>query len=106
MSESITWSDGLPSAYVARLDEGDPAHGRPRRSLGVRAWRFARWFLLTGIVLAVALTAASFGYNLSSNGPLRRPSGLPPPPVAVPGGTGQGSLRPGKSPRHCARSPR
>jgi pimeloyl-ACP methyl ester carboxylesterase len=76
MSESMTWSDGLPSGFVARLDAGDPAHGRPRRSLGVRVWRFARWFLLTGIVLAVALTAASFGYNLSSNGPVRRPSGL------------------------------
>jgi pimeloyl-ACP methyl ester carboxylesterase len=39
-------------------------------------WRFARWFLLTGIVLVVALTAASFGYNLSTNGPAPRPSGL------------------------------
>ena len=42
----------------------------------MRVWRFVRWFLLMGIVLAVALTAASFGYNLSSNGPVPRPAGL------------------------------
>jgi pimeloyl-ACP methyl ester carboxylesterase len=39
-------------------------------------WRFARWLLLTGLVLMVALTAASFGYNFSTNGPVPRPSGL------------------------------
>src|ERR1700730_17293767 len=76
MSESMTWSGGLPSVFVSELAEGDPARGRPRRRWRVRAWRFARWFLLTGIVLAVALTAASFGYNLSTNGPVPRPSGL------------------------------
>jgi pimeloyl-ACP methyl ester carboxylesterase len=31
---------------------------------------------LTGVVLVVALTAASFGYNFSTNGPVPRPSGL------------------------------
>src|SRR5580692_10196980 len=76
MSESMTWSDGLPSVFAGELAEGGPARGRPRRRWRVRAWRFARWFLLTGIVLAVALTAASFGYNLSTNGPVPRPSGL------------------------------
>ena len=76
MSESVTWSDGLPSVFVERLDEGDPARGRYRRSWLVRAWRFARWFLLTGLMLVVALTAASFGYNFSTNGPVRRPAGL------------------------------
>jgi pimeloyl-ACP methyl ester carboxylesterase len=76
MSESMRWSDGLPSVFVGELAEGDPARGRPRRRWRVRAWRCARWFLLTGIVLAVALTAASFGYNLSTNGPVPRPSGL------------------------------
>lgn len=72
----MTWSGGLPSVFVSRLDNGDPAHGRPRRSWRVRVWRFARWFLLMAIVLVVALTAASFGYNLSTNGPVPRPSGL------------------------------
>jgi pimeloyl-ACP methyl ester carboxylesterase len=76
MSESMTWSDGLPSVFVDRLDEGDPPRRRHRRSWLVRVWRFARWFLLTGVVLAVALTAASFGYNLSTNGPVPRPAGL------------------------------
>ena len=72
----MTWSDGLPSVFVDRLDEGDPPRRRHRRSWLVRVWRFARWFLLTGVVLAVALTAASFGYNLSTNGPVPRPAGL------------------------------
>jgi pimeloyl-ACP methyl ester carboxylesterase len=76
MSEQMTWSGGLPSVFVSRLDNGDPAHGRPRRSWRARVWRCVRWFLLVGIVLVVALTAASFGYNLSTNGPVPRPSGL------------------------------
>jgi len=81
MSEPPTWSDGLPSVFVRRQDadqpgDDDPAHGRARRSWGARVWRFTRWFLLTGIVLVVALTAASFGYNFSTNGPVSRPSGL------------------------------
>jgi pimeloyl-ACP methyl ester carboxylesterase len=76
MSESMTWSDGLPSVFVDGLDEGDPARGRYRRRWLVRVWRFARWFLLTGLVLVVALTAASFGYNFSTNGPVPRPAGL------------------------------
>jgi pimeloyl-ACP methyl ester carboxylesterase len=76
MSESMTWFEGLPSVFADGLDEGDPARGGYRRSWLVRVWRFVRWFLLTGLVLAVALTAASFGYNLSTNGPVRRPAGL------------------------------
>ena len=73
----MTWTDGLPSVFVGELTRtATPARGRPRRRWRARAWRFARWFLLTGIVLAVALTAASFGYNLSTNGPVPRPSGL------------------------------
>jgi hypothetical protein len=75
MSESMTWFDGLPSVFVDQLDEGDPARGRYRRSWLVRVWRFVRWFLLTGVVLMVALTAASFGYNVSTDGPVRRPAG-------------------------------
>lgn len=42
----------------------------------MRVWRFLRWFLLTVIVLAVALTAASFGYDFATNGPVPRPHGL------------------------------
>jgi pimeloyl-ACP methyl ester carboxylesterase len=76
MSDSMTWTNGLPSVFAGERGDGDPARGRPRRRWRVRLWRFARWFLLTGIVLAVALTAASFGYNLSANGPVPRPSGL------------------------------
>jgi triacylglycerol esterase/lipase EstA (alpha/beta hydrolase family) len=76
MSDSMTWTNGLPSVFAGERGDGEPARGRPRRRWRVRLWRFARWFLLTGIVLAVALTAASFGYNLSTNGPVPRPSGL------------------------------
>jgi pimeloyl-ACP methyl ester carboxylesterase len=80
MSEPPAWSDGLPSVFMSRhgADQpgDDPARGRPRRGWGVRVWRFVRWLLLTGIVLVVALTAASFGYNFSTNGPVSRPSGL------------------------------
>jgi pimeloyl-ACP methyl ester carboxylesterase len=39
-------------------------------------WRVARWFLLTGVVLVLALTAASFGYNFSTDGTAPRPAGL------------------------------
>jgi pimeloyl-ACP methyl ester carboxylesterase len=42
----------------------------------MRACRAARWLLLTGAVLVVALTAASFGYNFSTSSPAPRPSGL------------------------------
>ena len=69
MSESTTWSHGLPSVIA---EGGLP----PRRRWRVRLWRFTRWFLLTGIVLVVALTAASLGYNFSTNGPTPRPHGL------------------------------
>jgi len=47
--------------------------GRPRRG---RVWRFTRWVLLTLFVGAIAATAASFGYNQSTNGPVLRPSRL------------------------------
>src|ERR1700761_3309933 len=74
MSESMTtWSDGLPSVFVSSPDGGASA---PRRRWWARVWRFVRWFPMIAIVLAVALTAASFGYNVSTNGPVPRPRGL------------------------------
>jgi hypothetical protein len=80
MSEPPTWTDGLPSIFVSRQGAeqpgGDDSAGRRRRRWGVRLWRFTRWFMLTGIVLAVALTAARFGYNFSTDGPAARPPGL------------------------------
>lgn len=48
--------------------------GRPRRH--GRLWRFARWVLLTGVMLAVALTVASFGFNMVTAGRAPRPAGL------------------------------
>jgi len=61
----------LSSAFASGQD-GIPV----KRSWRLRAWRVARWFLLIGVVLVVALTAASFGYNFSTNSPAPRPSGL------------------------------
>ena len=52
----------------------DDAPARPR--LRVRLWRIARWFLLVVVVLGVAVTAASFGYNAATDGPAARPAGL------------------------------
>jgi pimeloyl-ACP methyl ester carboxylesterase len=39
-------------------------------------WRFGRWLLLTALVAAAAGTAASYGYNLATDGPVPRPAGL------------------------------
>jgi pimeloyl-ACP methyl ester carboxylesterase len=63
---------GRLSPAFARRPDGTPV----KRSLRLRAWRVARWFLLIGVVLVVALTAASFGYNFSTDEPAPRPSGL------------------------------
>ncbi len=52
-----------------------PSPGQARTWRG-RARRFARRVLLTLIVIAVAVTAASLGYNQSTDGPAPRPSGL------------------------------
>ena len=41
-----------------------------------RLRRLVRWGLVTVAALAVAVTAASFGYNLATDGPAPRPSGL------------------------------
>ena len=71
-----------PRPETARLSlafvkpDPDPADEPVRRGWRRRAWRVTRWFLLIGVVLMVAVTAASFGYNFSTNGPAPRPSGL------------------------------
>jgi pimeloyl-ACP methyl ester carboxylesterase len=49
---------------------------RPGRGRRGRVWRTVRWFLLTGLLLIVALTLASAGFNLVSNGTAPRPPGL------------------------------
>lgn len=54
------------------LPGGEQGGARPRE----RAWRAARWFLLPAAALAVAVTAASFGYNAATSGPAPRPPGL------------------------------
>src|SRR5580700_5058731 len=41
-----------------------------------RVRRLLRWGVGTVAALAVAVTAASFGYNLATDGPAPRPSGL------------------------------
>jgi pimeloyl-ACP methyl ester carboxylesterase len=73
MSKPKPPSARLSLAFVKpdRADD-DPV----RRSWRARVWRVARWFLFIGVVLVVALTAASFGYNFSTNDPAPRPSGL------------------------------
>ena len=49
----------------------DPGSGPPRRLA-----RWARRVALTVVVLVVAVTAASFGYNLATDAPASRPPGL------------------------------
>jgi pimeloyl-ACP methyl ester carboxylesterase len=57
-------------------DDDDDARGQARRGWRERVWPVARWLLLTAVVLLVAGTVASFGYNFATNGPVARPSGL------------------------------
>lgn len=49
--------------------------GQPRRR-GRRGWRLARRAAITVVTMAVAVTAASFCYNLATDGPAPKPSGL------------------------------
>jgi pimeloyl-ACP methyl ester carboxylesterase len=66
MSEPMSADSLLP---LAADDHAEPASRR-------RRWRFGRWVLLICVMLAVALTAASYGYNFATNGPVPRPPGL------------------------------
>ena len=77
MSDPPDRAGHLMSAF-ANWHGGDQpgAGGTPPRPRRGRVWRFTRWVLLTLFVLAFAVTAASFGYNQSTNGPVSRPSGL------------------------------
>jgi pimeloyl-ACP methyl ester carboxylesterase len=73
MSKPKPPSARLSLAFV----KPDQADGDPvRRGWRSRVWRVVRWFLLIGTVLVVAVTAASFGYNLSTDDQARRPAGL------------------------------
>ncbi len=49
---------------------------RGRFLSGTRSKRVARRVLLAGAAVVAAVTAASFGYNLATDGPAPRPSGL------------------------------
>jgi len=70
MSGFGNWRDG-----DQRTDAG-PRRGRPKRGWRSRVWRFGRWLVLAVLVAGAAGTAASFGYNLSTDGPVPRPAGL------------------------------
>jgi pimeloyl-ACP methyl ester carboxylesterase len=70
MSGFKNWHDADQRA------DADRPRARPRRSRRGRAWRFGRWLLLTVLMVSAAGTAASFGYNLATNGPAARPAGL------------------------------
>ena len=81
MSEPQEQAGHLLSGFRNWHDAGEGAgadrpHGRPRRGLRGRAWRFARWLLLAAFAVGAAGTAASFGYNLATDGPAPRPAGL------------------------------
>jgi hypothetical protein len=67
------WHDADQRAGADRPRERPRRGRRGRRG---RAWRFGRWLLLTVFVVGAAGTAASFGYNLATDGPVPRPAGL------------------------------
>jgi pimeloyl-ACP methyl ester carboxylesterase len=63
----------MPTAEPGIAGPG-PQSPRPRRA--PRARRFLRRAGITIAVVIIAVTAASFGYNLASDGPVPRPAGL------------------------------
>ena len=70
LSAFRNWHDADQGADSGRL------RGRPGRRRRGHAWRLGRWLLLTVLVAGAAGTAASFGYNLVTDGPVPRPPGL------------------------------
>ena len=81
MSESQEQPGHLMSGFgnwhdADQRTDADRPGGGPRRGRRGRAWRFGRWLLLTVIAVSAAGTAASYGYNLATNGPVPRPVGL------------------------------
>lgn len=54
-------------------ETAEPGHTRRR---GRWAWRMARRAAITLVTAAIAVTAASFCYNLATDGPAPKPSGL------------------------------
>ena len=65
--------DGGPGAGPDGGPDGGPGGGPGG---GGRWRRVARWVALIGLALVVALTLASFSYNLATNGQATRPAGL------------------------------
>jgi pimeloyl-ACP methyl ester carboxylesterase len=63
-----------PSADLKTEAEGIPPPGTRNWRTRIR-WA-AKWTGLAAAILAVVLTVASFSYNLATDGPARRPSGL------------------------------
>ena len=81
MSESQERAGHLLSGFrnwhdADQRTDADRPGGRPRRGRRGRARRLGRWLLLMVFVVGAAGTAASFGYNLSTDGPVPRPAGL------------------------------
>jgi len=70
------WHDAGQRADDGRRADADRSGSRPRRHRHGRAWRFGRWLLLTVFVVGAAGTAASYGYNLVTGGPVPRPADL------------------------------
>jgi pimeloyl-ACP methyl ester carboxylesterase len=75
MSESQGLAGHPLAEFWHRRGDEHPGQAWPRRWLR-RLLRALRWPAMALLVLAVALTAASFGYNLTSNEPVSRPGGL------------------------------
>jgi pimeloyl-ACP methyl ester carboxylesterase len=76
MSESHGRDGWLLADFWHRREDGQPGQVSPGRRRGRRFLRALRWPAMVLVVLAVALTGASFGYNLVTGGPAPRPGGL------------------------------
>jgi pimeloyl-ACP methyl ester carboxylesterase len=76
MGESQGRDGWLLADFWHPPEDERPGRASTARRLRRRLLRIVRWPLMMLVVLAVALTGASFGYNLVTNGPVPRPRGL------------------------------